>query len=189
MCAPTISPRRRSWWLTRSRARSRSILPPTRSAPMPTASLSTSSDLWPSSKAVAKLVRKAVKKSMFRRRYGNVFEGDEEWQDIKVTGGLTYGWDKNSTYVQEPPYFTDLTHTPAPVTDIVNARILGLFLDLDHHRPHLAGGRDRKVTARPGQYLTAHGVAHRDFNSYGIAARQSRGDDARHLRQPSASRT
>jgi aconitate hydratase len=123
-------------------------------------------DLWPSAKAVAKTVRKAVKKSMFRRRYGNVFEGDEEWQDIKVTGGLTYGWDKNSTYVQEPPYFTDLTHTPAPVTDIVNARILGLFLDsitTDHISPAGSIGKDSPA----GQYLTAHGVAHHDFNSYG----------------------
>jgi aconitate hydratase A / 2-methylisocitrate dehydratase len=123
-------------------------------------------DLWPSSKAVAKTVRKAVKKSMFRKRYGNVFEGDEEWQDIKVTGGLTYGWDKQSTYVQEPPYFTDLTHTPKPVTDIVNARILGLFLDsitTDHISP---AGSIRKDSPA-GQYLTAHGVAPHDFNSYG----------------------
>ena len=123
-------------------------------------------DLWPSAKAVAKTVRKAVKKSMFRKRYGNVFEGDKEWQDIKVTGGLTYGWDKTSTYVQEPPYFTDLTHTPKPVTDIVNARILGLFLDsitTDHISPAGSIGKDSPA----GQYLTAHGVAHHDFNSYG----------------------
>ncbi|HKA65610.1 MAG TPA: aconitate hydratase AcnA [Methyloceanibacter sp.] len=123
-------------------------------------------DLWPSSKAVAKTVRKAVKKSMFRKRYGNVFEGDGEWQDIKVTGGLTYGWDKQSTYVQEPPYFTDLTRTPKPVTDIVNARILGLFLDsitTDHISP---AGSIRKDSPA-GQYLTAHGVAPHDFNSYG----------------------
>jgi aconitate hydratase len=95
-----------------------------------------------------------------------VFEGDKEWQDIKVTGGLTYGWDKTSTYVQEPPYFTDLTHTPKPVTDIVNARILGLFLDsitTDHISPAGSIGKDSPA----GQYLTAHGVAHHDFNSYG----------------------
>jgi aconitate hydratase len=123
-------------------------------------------DIWPSSKAVAKTVRKAVKKSMFRQRYGNVFEGDEEWQDIKVTGGLTYGWDGQSTYVQEPPYFTDLSHTPKPVTDIVGARILGLFLDsitTDHISPAGSIGKDSPA----GQYLTAHGVAHHDFNSYG----------------------
>ena len=123
-------------------------------------------DIWPSSKAVAKMVRKAVKKSMFRRRYGNVFEGDEEWQGIEVTGGLTYEWDVKSTYVQEPPYFVDLTHTPKPVTDIVDARILGLFLDsitTDHISPAGAIKRDSPA----GRYLTEHGVAPHDFNSYG----------------------
>jgi aconitate hydratase len=123
-------------------------------------------DIWPSSKAVAKTVRKAVKKSMFRRRYGNVFEGDEEWQGIEVTGGLTYEWDVKSTYVQEPPYFVDLAHTPKPVTDIVNARILGLFLDsitTDHISPAGAIKRDSPA----GRYLTEHGVAPHDFNSYG----------------------
>jgi aconitate hydratase A / 2-methylisocitrate dehydratase len=123
-------------------------------------------DIWPSSKAVAKLVRKAVKKSMFRRRYGNVFEGDEEWQDIKIKGGLTYDWDAKSTYVQEPPYFAGLTHMPAPVTDIINARILGLFLDsitTDHISP--AGLIRHNSPA--GHYLTEHGVTQHDFNSYG----------------------
>ena len=123
-------------------------------------------DIWPSSKSVAKTVRKAVKKSMFRRRYGNVFEGDAEWQDIKVSGGLTYEWDKTSTYVQDPPYFADLAHSPKPVTDIVDARILGLFLDsitTDHISP---AGAIRHVSPA-GAYLTEHGVSQHDFNSYG----------------------
>ena len=123
-------------------------------------------DIWPSSKAVAKLVRKAVKKSMFRRRYGNVFEGDEQWQDIKIKGGLTYDWDAKSTYVQEPPYFAGLTRMPAPVTDIVNARILGLFLDsitTDHISPAGSIGRN----SPSGHYLTEHGVTQHNFNSYG----------------------
>jgi aconitate hydratase len=123
-------------------------------------------DIWPSSKAVAKTVRKAVKKSMFRNRYGNVFEGDKEWQGIEVTGGLTYEWDVKSTYVQEPPYFVDLAPTPKPVTDIVDARILGLFLDsitTDHISPAGAIKRDSPA----GRYLTEHGVAPHDFNSYG----------------------
>jgi aconitate hydratase len=123
-------------------------------------------DIWPSSKDVAKLVRKAVKRSMFKRRYGNVFEGDKEWRDIAIKGGLTYDWDTSSTYVQEPPYFAGLTLAPAPVTDIVGARILGLFLDsitTDHISP--AGSIRRDSPA--GHYLTKHGVAAHDFNSYG----------------------
>jgi aconitate hydratase len=123
-------------------------------------------DIWPSSKAIAELVRKAVKRSMFRRRYGNVFEGDEEWQAIQIKGGLCYDWDGNSTYVRNPPYLADLSATPAPVTDIVDARILGLFLDsitTDHISP--AGSIRHNSPA--GHYLTEHGVAPHDFNSYG----------------------
>ncbi len=86
-------------------------------------------DIWPSAKEVAKVVRKAVKKEMFKERYGDVFRGDPEWRKIEVTGGETYAWDPASTYVQNPPYFAGMSLTPEPVTDIENARILGLFLD------------------------------------------------------------
>jgi aconitate hydratase len=123
-------------------------------------------DIWPSSKEIAKLVRKAVKKSMFKERYGDVFKGDPEWQAIAVEGGLTYQWDTNSTYVQEPPYFADMTMSPAPLTDIEDAHILGLFLDsitTDHISP--AGAI--KADSPAGRYLTENGVAPADFNSYG----------------------
>ncbi|MHA1517757.1 MAG: aconitate hydratase AcnA [Alphaproteobacteria bacterium] len=123
-------------------------------------------DIWPSSKEVAKLVRKAVKKTMFKERYGDVFRGDPEWQAIEVEGGLTYDWDTKSTYVQEPPYFAGMSLEPAPLTDIHGARILGLFLDsitTDHISP--AGAI--KTDSSAGHYLTEHGVAVHDFNSYG----------------------
>jgi aconitate hydratase len=123
-------------------------------------------DIWPTSKEIAKVVRKAVKKSMFRRRYGNVFEGDKEWQEIAVEGGMTYGWDKASTYVQEPPYFAGLSQAPAPVTDIVGARILGLFLD-SITTDHISPAGSIRLQSPAGHYLAAHGVAPHDFNSYG----------------------
>ncbi len=123
-------------------------------------------DIWPSAKEIAKMVRKAVKKSMFKKRYGDVFRGDPEWREIEVKGGLTYGWGAGSTYVQNPPYFTGMSLTPSPVTDVAGARILGLFLDsitTDHISP--AGGITRDSPA--GRYLIEHGVAVHDFNSYG----------------------
>ena len=123
-------------------------------------------DIWPSSKEVAKLVRKAVKKSMFKDRYGDVFLGDPEWQAIEVEGGLTYQWDTSSTYVQEPPYFTGMTPEPLALTDIEDARILGLFLDsitTDHISP--AGAI--KADSPAGLSLAEHGVAPAVFNSYG----------------------
>jgi aconitate hydratase len=123
-------------------------------------------DIWPSSKEVAKLVRKAVEKSMFKERYGDAFRGDPEWREIKATGGLTYDWDTKSTYVQEPPYFEGMSTTPEPVTDVKGARILGLFGDsitTDHISPAGAIHGDSPA----GRYLAEHGVAAHDFNSYG----------------------
>ena len=80
---------------------------------------------------------------MFETRYGDVFRGDPEWREIAVKQGLTYDWDPHSTYVQNPPYFAGMSLSPSPVTDIEGARILGLFLEFDHHRPYLAGRRDQ----------------------------------------------
>ena len=136
-----------------------SISPPNRSAPMPDGEPVYLKDIWPSSKAVAKTVRKAVKKSMFRRRYGNVFEGDSEWQDIEVTGGLTYEWDGSSTYVQNPPYFDDLSRrrrsrSPTSSTPASSA-CSSNSITTDHISP--AGSIKRDSPA--GRYLTEHDVA------------------------------
>jgi aconitate hydratase len=123
-------------------------------------------DIWPSNKEIEQVIGDSLTPAMFKARYANVFEGPEEWRDIAIKGGLTYDWDTSSTYVQEPPYFAGLTLAPAPVTDIVGARILGLFLDsitTDHISP--AGSIRRDSPA--GHYLTKHGVAAQDFNSYG----------------------
>ena len=123
-------------------------------------------DIWPSSKEVADLVRTSVNEEMFRSRYADVFKGDAHWRAIKVAGGQTYRWSDSSTYVQNPPYFEGITMTPEPVTDIVGARILGLFLDsitTDHISPAGAIKRDGPA----GDYLIAHQVRPVDFNSYG----------------------
>ena len=94
-----------------------------------------------------------------------MFEGDEEWQGIEVTGGLTYEWDVKSTYVQEPPYFVDLTHTPKPVTDIVDAASSACSSIRSPRTTSPAGAIKRDSPA--GRYLTEYGVAPHDFNSYG----------------------
>ncbi|XSG81920.1 MAG: aconitate hydratase AcnA [Methyloligella sp. ZOD6] len=123
-------------------------------------------DLWPSSKEIAKTVRKAVKREMYKKRYADVFRGDDEWRDIEFAGGRTYDWDGKSTYVQNPPYFENMDPEPKPVTDIENARILGLFGDsitTDHISPAGAIKQDSPA----GRYLQEHGVQPIDFNSYG----------------------
>ena len=103
---------------------------------------------------------------MFHDRYADVFKGDRHWRDIAVSGGLTYDWSDASTYVRNPPYFDAMTMEPEPVTDIENARILGLFLDsitTDHISPAGAIKRDGPA----GDYLIAHQVRPVEFNSYG----------------------
>ncbi|MEA2991174.1 MAG: aconitate hydratase [Alphaproteobacteria bacterium] len=123
-------------------------------------------DIWPSSKEVDEFVRKNVTKQMFVRKYGDVFKGDTHWRKITVKGGMTYDWNRKSTYVQNPPYFTGMSRTPTPPTDIVDARVLGLFLD-SITTDHISPAGSIKVTSPAGKYLVAHKVKPIDFNQYG----------------------
>jgi len=123
-------------------------------------------DIWPSNAEIAEIQHKVVESQMFAKRYGDVFKGDKAWQGIEVEGGQTYGWEMGSTYVQNPPYFEGLSMTPDPVTDVVEARILGIFGDsitTDHISP---AGNIRK-SSPAGDYLSQHQVAQSEFNSYG----------------------
>ena len=123
-------------------------------------------DIWPTSEEIATIQREVVTNALFTTRYADVFKGDEHWQGIQVSGGETYVWEGDSTYVQNPPYFEGLSMTPKAVTDIQEARILAIFGDsitTDHISP---AGNIRK-TSPAGQYLIAHGVDAADFNSYG----------------------
>ncbi|MDP1631103.1 MAG: aconitate hydratase AcnA [Caulobacter sp.] len=123
-------------------------------------------DIWPSSKDIAALQRKSVTPEMFAKRYGDVFKGDKHWQAIKVEGGQTYGWDIGSTYVRNPPYFENMSMTPAVVKDIVEARILGVFGD-SITTDHISPAGSIKKTGPAGEYLSEHQVRFEDFNSYG----------------------
>jgi aconitate hydratase len=123
-------------------------------------------DVWPSTQEIAEFVRRNITKDLFRTKYADVFRGDEHWQKIKVEGGLTYAWNPGSTYVQNPPYFEGMSSRPEAITDIVGARVLGLFLDsitTDHISP--AGSIKEKSPA--GVYLLEHQVRPADFNQYG----------------------
>jgi aconitate hydratase len=95
-----------------------------------------------------------------------VFKGDALWRKINVKGALTYTWDKNSTYVQNPPYFVAVGRSPAPLADIVDARVLGLFLD-SITTDHISPAGSIKLDSPAGKYLTAHKVKPIDFNQYG----------------------
>jgi aconitate hydratase len=123
-------------------------------------------EIWPSPKEIADAIRKAVKPASFKKRYGNVFDGDANWKKVKLVKGQTYQWDKNSTYVQNPPYFDGMSMEPKAVEEVTGARILALFGD-SITTDHISPAGNIKPTAPGGIYLSEHKVAQKDFNSYG----------------------
>ena len=123
-------------------------------------------DIWPTNLEVADAVAGAVDRDMFEARYAHVYKGDEHWQKIEVEGSDTYQWRAGSTYVANPPYFEGMTMTPAPVSDIIDAKplaILGDSITTDHISP--AGSI--KADSPAGKWLMEHQVSKADFNSYG----------------------
>lgn len=123
-------------------------------------------DIWPSNKEIQSFIAQNVTREIFQARYADVFKGDANWQAVQAPTGQTYAWDDHSTYVQNPPYFRGMGRTPAPVTDIVGARILGLFGD-KITTDHISPAGSIKAASPAGKYLTDHGVAVADFNQYG----------------------
>ncbi len=124
------------------------------------------SDLWPTPDEVKAVLEASVQPEMFVDKYGHVFEGDDRWQLLPIPAGNIYEWEADSTYVQEPPFFQDLSPEPAPVSDVAGARVLAMLGDsvtTDHISP--AGSIPKSSPA--GLYLQEHGVEQRDFNSYG----------------------
>ena len=123
-------------------------------------------DIWPSNKEIGDFVAKNITKQMFTKKYGDVFKGDSNWRKISVKGGVTYDWDKKSTYVQNPPYFVHMGRHPKPLEDIVDARVLALLLD-SITTDHISPAGSIKVDSPAGKYLVAHKVKPADFNQYG----------------------
>ncbi len=123
-------------------------------------------EIWPSHAEIESAVEANVLPEMFRRRYANVRDANEQWNLLETSTGALYQWVPKSTYIQEPPYLADLTRKPAPVKPITGARVLAALGDsvtTDHISP--AGSIAAKSPA--GLYLQEHGVTPLDFNSYG----------------------
>ena len=123
-------------------------------------------DIWPSNAEIQDTIRKALTPEMFRRRYANVQQGPEEWRKVKVKPGVTFEWDRSSTYIAHPPYFEGMSKQPRPLSDVELARPLALLGDsitTDHISP--AGSIKKESPA--GEYLMSFQVRPADFNSYG----------------------
>ncbi|MBN8964293.1 MAG: aconitate hydratase AcnA, partial [Rhizobiales bacterium] len=123
-------------------------------------------DIWPTSREINAVIRKCITKQVFAKKYANVFKGDAAWGKIAVKGGLTYTWDERSTYVQNPPYFEGMEKKQRPIEDVVDARIMGLFLD-SITTDHISPAGSIKEESPAGEYLRDHQVRPKDFNQYG----------------------
>ncbi|QQS10621.1 MAG: aconitate hydratase AcnA [Rhodospirillales bacterium] len=123
-------------------------------------------DIWPSNAEIAKTVAKHVTAKAFKKRYADVFKGDRFWRSIKVKPTMTFDWDDKSTYVQNPPYFTGIGKVPAPLGDVKDAKMLGLFGD-SITTDHISPAGSIKKDSPAGAYLLENGVKPADFNQYG----------------------
>ena len=123
-------------------------------------------ELWPTQEEIRQVIDRTIHPEMFRERYADVFSGNETWNAIPVSDSELYPWDPDSTYIQEPPFFVDLSPEPAPPADLKGARLLALVGDsvtTDHISPAGAIPADSPA----GRYLIERGMAPREFNSYG----------------------
>ncbi|HEV2523084.1 MAG TPA: aconitate hydratase AcnA [Candidatus Acidoferrales bacterium] len=123
-------------------------------------------DIWPSPQEIESTVRASVTTAMYKKEYGEVFQGDSHWQGLKVPVGDLYVWDQRSTYIKNPPFFEKISKTPPPLTDIRGARVLAMLghsITTDHISPAGSIGVDTPA----GKWLIEQGVKPADFNSYG----------------------
>ena len=123
-------------------------------------------DVWPTNKEINDLIESSLSREMFESRYGNVFAGDEMWQNIPVTTGQTYKWNDGSTYVRHPSFFEDMPPEPIAPTNISGARVLAMLAD-SVTTDHISPAGSIKEDGPAGDYLKEHQVRPLDFNSYG----------------------
>jgi len=123
-------------------------------------------DIWPSQQEVSSVVGSAMKTSQYTNIYSHVYDGDENWQALKVPAGNLFAWSDKSTYIKNPPYFDGMTLTPPPVTDIKGGRVLALLGD-SITTDHISPAGSIKKDSPAGKYLIANGVEPKDFNQYG----------------------
>ena len=123
-------------------------------------------DIWPTQAEVAAAIEKGVSSEGFRKEYATVSQGDANWQGLKFPTGDVYQWEPDSTYIRQAPYFDGMTKTPAPVSDILGARVLAVLGD-SVTTDHISPAGSIKANGPAGKYLAANGVRQSDFNSYG----------------------
>ena len=123
-------------------------------------------DIWPSPEEVQEVIDNSISREQFIKQYATVFDGDERWRNLPTPTGPVFEWDENSTYVRKAPYFDGMGLEPEPITDITGARVMATLGD-SVTTDHISPAGNIKAGTPAAQYLTEHGVAQKDFNSYG----------------------
>ncbi|MEO5891969.1 MAG: aconitate hydratase AcnA [Ferruginibacter sp.] len=123
-------------------------------------------DIWPTQKEINDTMKMAVQQEDFDKVYKVIFDGDEKWQGLHAPGGKAYHWSNDSTYIKEASFFKNLPEHPAPLQDIINARVL-LKLGDSVTTDHISPAGSFKADSPAGKYLVAHAIDPRLFNSYG----------------------
>jgi aconitate hydratase len=123
-------------------------------------------ELWPSAAEIAEVVAAQVRSEIFTRNYASVFDGDDRWRALPVPAGDRYAWNVASTYVALPPFFDGIGPEPAPMADVVEARVLAMLGD-SVTTDHISPAGSIALTSPAGAWLVEHGVEPREFNSYG----------------------
>jgi aconitate hydratase len=123
-------------------------------------------DIWPTNREIADTVHAALSDTMFKKRYGNVFEGPEEWRKVPTVEGMTFAWNPGSTYLALPPYFDNMPKSPGALEDISGAGERAIFGDSINNN-NISPASSIKKESPAGQYLLEHQVRPADFNSYG----------------------
>ena len=123
-------------------------------------------DIWPGSAEIAEAITAHVRTEMFAEKYASVFEGSEMWKEISVSGGELFKWSEESTYIHHPPYFQSLTLEVPALTDIRQARVLGVFGD-SITTDHISPAGNIAADSPAGRFLQERGVQPKDFNQYG----------------------
>ncbi|KTR91152.1 aconitate hydratase [Microbacterium testaceum] len=123
-------------------------------------------DIWPAPDQVQTIIDASISREQFIQQYATVFEGDERWKNLPTPTGPVFEWDADSTYVRKAPYFDGMSMEPSPVTDITGARVMATLGD-SVTTDHISPAGNIKAGTPAAQYLTEHGVAQKDFNSYG----------------------
>jgi aconitate hydratase len=123
-------------------------------------------DIWPSQEEIANTIASCLTPDMFREQYNEVVNGPKEWQQLETSSTLNFNWDKESTYIQKPPYFEDFSENPSERSEISEARVL-VYLEDSVTTDHISPAGSIPPSAPAGQFLLGNDVPRKEYNSFG----------------------